>query len=193
MAVTDKTKPKKTVRAAKKAVTPSETVAKPVESTEFYGLLSIATISRRTDLDRATIKKRLDAHKIEPEHSQQKLKLYQFDEALEALLLEQDTKLTEAKTRRELAMAEEREIKVKILREEVASVKEFTEFLALFAGGLYKDICVRLPKRLAGRLAKAETAADCEALLSREIDKEFQTARENFAKYFGKSEASKAA
>jgi len=188
------TKPPKT---PPKASLPVRTVAKPAEkpasTSTFYGPLSIKAIGERLQIDRSIVKKRLDLHKITPLHAEQKLKLYNFDEALEALLLEQDTKLTEAKTRRELAMAEEREIKVKILREEVASVAEFTEFLALFAGGLYKDICVRLPKRIAARLAKAETAADCEALMSREIDKEFQSARENFAKYFGKSEASKAA
>lgn len=191
------TKTQKPTKPAVKVSRNGQTVSKPepkvTESTEFYGNLSIATISKRTDLDRATVKKRLDTHKIEPVHAEQKLKLYHFDEALEALLLEQDTKLTEAKTRRELAMAEEREIKVKILREEVASVQEFTDFLSLFAGGLYKDICVRLPKRIAARLAKAQTAADCEALMFREIDKEFQSARENFAKYFGKSEVKRAA
>lgn len=159
----------------------------------FYGDYPIRTIATRVQLDRSVVKKRLDLHKYQPIDGNAKLKIYRFDAEMEARLLETDTKLAEAKTRRELAMAEEREIKVRMLREEVADVKEFTEFLTLFAGGLYKDVCVRLPKRLAARLAKAETAADCEALLTREIDKEFQAARENYPKYFGKSEATKAA
>jgi len=156
------------------------------QTDEFYGPLSIKAISERLQIDRSTVKKRLDQHNITPLQVKSTLKLYQFDEALEALLLEQDTKLTEAKTRKELAMAEEREIKVRMLREEVAPVSEFTEFLALFAGGLYQDVCVRLPKRLAARLAKATTASDCETLLFNEIHKEFQSARDNHTKYFSK-------
>ncbi len=149
---------------------------------DFYGYLSIATIAKRTGLDRAVVKKRLDANNVKPVSEQEKLKIYHFDEALEALLLESDTKYTEARTRQAMAAAEEKELKVAVLQGKVVDIGEAVEAVNLIFGGLFKEH-MRMSQRVAARLAKCKTPAEVTALLKFEINKVFENMRDNHAEF----------
>lgn len=154
---------------------------KPATSAEpeFYGRLPIQTIAIRTGLNRATVADRLKLHKYKPVDGHEKLKLYEFDEEMEAVLLETNTKFNEARTRKAEAEAEKVEFVVKQMKGELVPFGEAVDAYNQTVGGLYKEIVVRLPKRLAARLAKASTSADVTALLGGELDKVFQELRAN--------------
>jgi len=200
MATTDKTKPKKTVRAVKKAVTPSKTVEKPqpnvsqkAEDYEYYDLMPIAVITTRTGLNRATVADRLNKHGYKPVAGHEKLKIYEFDEKMEADLLETNTKLSEAKVRREESAARLNELKVEQIEGTLVPFGEVVDVISNMFGSLYKETVTRLPKRLASRLARSTTASDVTQILTHELDKIFQDVRANSGKYTGEGKKEKAA
>ncbi|MEO7538880.1 MAG: hypothetical protein ABIV21_02550 [Pyrinomonadaceae bacterium] len=180
---------KNTPKTVKKPSNDVKKEAKPVESDEYYGLLSIAKISKRINLDRVTTKKRIDQHGFELVEERYNLKLYDFDAAMEAVLLETDTKFNDARARKEVAAAEQIEIKVAMMKEELVDRSEFIDFLNLLFGGVYKEVVVRMPKRLAKRLAKCTSEADVSTLLTSDLDKIFQDVRENHGKYLATATA----
>jgi hypothetical protein len=148
--------------------------------------LSIQQIALRCGLDRATTKKRLDQHRYEPAINGKKLKIYRFDAEMEARLTESDTKLTDAKTRKETAAAQLAEIKVAKEIGELASVGEFIDVVQRLFGAMHKEIAVRMPKRLAARLAKAKNPAEISKILSADLNKTFNDLREDHSKFLGK-------
>jgi hypothetical protein len=175
--------PKTTTKTTSKPAAQQRSASVVVESDEFYGVLPIATIAKRLDLDRSIVKKRLDHHKYTPVSSRQKLKLYEFDAEMEAVLLETDTKLNDARARKENAAADINEMKVQQMKGELVPLGECIDAIGLITGGLYKEIAVRLPDKIAAKLHKCESVADVKAILARELDKQFQEARANHAKW----------
>lgn len=164
------------VAAARQSKTNGNGKAKPE-------LLSIQKIAFRCGLDRATTKKRLDALGYEPAEEKEKLKLYVFDPAMEAELTETNDKYNEVRIRKETANAQLLEQKLAIVSGDVCSVAEFTDYVQRLFGSMHKEIVVRFPKKIAGRVNKAKTTSEASAILTYELKKIFTTLREDREDY----------
>jgi len=150
-----------------------------------YEELSIRAIAKRCNLDRATTKKRLDDHQYLPLHSEAKLVTYAFDALMEARLTEVNDKLGEVRVRKERAMAELKEIEVQEARGELVSTSEVMDMTQRTFGAMHKEIAVRMPQRLAARLAKAKTALEVKKLLTHDLNGIFKTLRDDHARFLG--------
>lgn len=142
-------------------------------------LLAISKIAMRCGLDRATCKKRLDAHGYEPEVIKAKEKLYRFDAEMEADLTESQDKLTDVKIRKETAAAQIAELKVKQQMGDLIAVAEVEDYLQRLFKALYQEAVVRMPKRIAASVVKAKTAGEASEMLTVSIGKIFNTVRED--------------
>lgn len=158
-----------------------ETTAESPENN--HDKCSISALARRFNLDRATVRTRIEKSGIKPAEEKEKEKLYILDEKLEAILSEDE--LEAAKLRKTEAEADLKEIDVKIKTGEYASVAEFTEITQQIFSRLHKKLAVQLPGRIAIKLHNANSSGDVAALLKAEISKEFDSLRENFQKYLG--------
>lgn len=145
--------------------------------------LSISQLAFRFELDRATVRKRLQKANIEPHSEREKEKLYLLTPELEQILAETNDGLDAVKLRKETADAELKEIKVAEARGETASVAEFTEVVQQLFGAMHKKLAVQLPKRVSLRLSKAATQAEISRILTQEIGKEFTDLRNNHKKF----------
>lgn len=151
---------------------------KPEEKKEE--LYSISALARGFDLDRATVRDRLEKAEVQPVSIKAKEKLYRLEDVED--ILAQD-ELEEAKLRKIQAEADLKEHDLQIKRGEFASVAEFTEIVQKIFGRLHKKLAVQMPGRIALRLHNANSSADVAALLKQEISKEFDGLRSDFKKY----------
>jgi hypothetical protein len=148
-----------------------------------FEMLSIQKIAFRCGLDRGTCKKRLDALGYKPENDAEKLKIYRFDEAMEADLLESRDKLTDVRIRDMTAAAELKEIKAAEARGELVPVNEVIDQTQALFGAMHKELAVRMPRELSAKLAKAKTSTQVNAILKVAVDRRFKTLRDDFEKY----------
>jgi len=148
-----------------------------------FELLSIQKIAFRCGLDRATCKKRLDAHGYEPETNEAKLKLYRFDADMEAALTEVNDKLGEVRIRKETAQAQLFEIKAMQQSGELVPIGEVVDATQKLFSAMHKEIAVRMPKELSARLAKAKTSADVQKIIKTAVDRRFKSLRDDFESY----------
>lgn len=159
--------------------------AKTNGSNPEFGDFSIKKISELLKMDRATVSKRLDALKYKPVLETAKLKLYRLDPAMKTALLSGDDRLTDIRVRKETAAAEKLELQNAEAKGELASVAEFTDRIQRVFGSMYKEVVVRMPKRLAARLAKAKTPADVNKILTHDLNGIFKTLRDDHRKFLG--------
>ena len=149
-------------------------------------ILNISELGRGFNLDRATVKKRLDAAGIEPVDRKAKEVRYRLDSDVQEILLAADFDLDAEKLRKMRAEANLKEMEVQIKRGELAPVQDFQELVQALFGGLYKEITVRFPKKVAARVARAKTATETATILQRELNQIFVSVRTDFTKYLDK-------
>lgn len=145
--------------------------------------LSMMGLARRFDLDRETVRKRLDEAGIIPVSEKAKEKLYELTPRLRSVLAKTNEKLDEVKLRKESAAAELAEIKLKEARDELVSRDEFLDLLNQIFGAMYQETAVRLPQRIAAKLHKAKSSKDVHTVLKREIEKIFSDLRADHSKF----------
>lgn len=150
-----------------------------------YGNFSIKRISELLKIDRATVAKRLLALKYQPVVAEAKLKLFNFDEAMEAALLETNDRLTDVRVRKETAAAEKIELAVAEAKGELASVAEFTDIVQRLFGGCYKEN-VRMIKKWSSRVVKFKTAAEAEKYMLGEYQRFSNSLQMEFEKFLTK-------
>lgn len=148
--------------------------------------LSISKLAFRFELDRATVRKRLNKAGIKPNSEREKEKLYLLTPELEQILAETNDNLDATKLRKLDAEADLKEIEVQKRRGELVSVAEFTEAVQQIFGTLHKKLAVQLPKRISARLAKLATQNEIAEILSQEIGKEFSNLRNNHQQFLKK-------
>lgn len=141
--------------------------------------LSIQKIAFRCGLDRATCRKRLEAHGYKPEREEAKLKLYWFDAEMEAALTESQDKLTDVKIRKETAAAQLAELKVLQQNGELIAVSEVEDYLHRLFKSLHQEVCVRLPRTVSASMVKAKDAATAAKILSAALNRVFDLVRDN--------------
>lgn len=159
--------------------------AKENGSQPRYGDFSIKKISEVLGKDRMIIAKRLQLLKYRPILESAKLKIFRFDEAMEAALLEVTDPLNAVRVRKETAAAEKIELAVAEAKGELASVAEFTDIVQRLFGGCYKEN-VRMIKKWSTRVVKFKTAAEAEKFMLGEYQKFSNSLRADFIKFLAK-------
>lgn len=176
---------KTTEKSVKSAVKTPKIAAKaeekPPEPEFQYEHVSILALSRMFNIDRATVRDRIEKAGIKPVKTAVNEKLYALDENLE-MIIRQD-ELAEAKLEKLRAEIELKEHDLAIKRGEYASVAEFTEINQKIYGRLHKRVVVQLPKRISKRLHEANSSADLAQILETELAKEFNDLRSDFRKF----------
>lgn len=157
----------------------SATAKKTRERKTNGELLSIQKIAFRCGLDRATCKKRLEAHGYKPEREEAKLKLYWFDAEMESALTESQDELTHVKIRKETAAAQLAELKVMQQNGELIAVSEVEDYLHRLFKSLHQEVCVRFPRTVASSVVKAKDSAAAGKILSAGLNRIFDLVRDN--------------
>lgn len=142
-------------------------------------LLNLSQLEFRFGVNRATIRKRLQAAGIEPHTEREKEKLFLLTDEIEEILKASSDGLNAVKLRKETADAELKEIKVAEARGETASVAEFTGAVQTIFGTLHKKCCVQKPQELAKKVAKLTNQAEIAKLIANEYSKIFNDLRSN--------------
>lgn len=158
-----KAKPHTTKKQATKAKPKPKTapVAKPAQSAKQpepdEGLYSLSYLAEYFELDRATLRKRLDEAKVKPVVNEPNRKLYRLEDCEAAL--QQENELDAVKLRKMQAEATLKEILVERETGDVVSRKEVEDYLQKLFTALYQRITVRFPRDIGPQLFKAESAA----------------------------------
>lgn len=147
--------------------------------------LSISALGQRFDLDRATVRTRLREAGILPVEEKAKEKLFELTPRLYALLDETDTKLAAAKLQKMLADARIAEIKAAEAEGDLVPAGEFLDVVQKVFGGLFQDLAVRQPARLANKLFKAKTVSEVSAILRTDTTRRMEMLKTDWARYLG--------
>ena len=151
---------------------------------EKQELLNISKLAFRFDLDRATVRSRLNGAGIEPVEEKAKEKLYLLDARLErALQPDEDDLLDAAKLRKTTAEADLKEIEVQKKNGELIPAADCVEAVTRLFNAMQKKCVVQTPKKLAKKLAKAKNETEIAMILTTEYEHIFQELRENHQKF----------
>lgn len=178
------TKPKGKARKVA-VITPPSPPVEPAAAEE--GLYSISRLAEYFDVDRATMRKRLDESGVKAVSEKAKEKLFRFEEA-EAAMLEagDDPLLDEAKRRKLTAEAKLKEIQVKREEEDLLPRREVEDLVQKLFTAMFQRVAVRMPRELAPQLAKAENTAQMIAILQTSVEKIFNDLRTNHQSLFSR-------
>lgn len=150
-------------------------------------IFNISELAQGFNLNRETVAKRLRLAGIAPVEKKAKETLYKLDARLEEILIAADADIEAERLRKISAEADLKEMQAQQLRGELAPVSEFQEIVQALFGGLYKEIAVRFPKKVAARCARAKTAAEAAALLQQQLNGIFLAIRNDFSAFLVKN------
>lgn len=148
-----------------------------------YERANISQLAEDFDLDRASVRKRIQEAGIEPIEEKAKEKIYELTPRLAAILSNIDSPLSEAKLRRETAEAEMRELKLAEMKGDLIPMIEVVDIAQRIASTLYQEYAIRQPKRIGTKLAKAKNVAAVKSILKSDSDKIMKSLRTNFARF----------
>lgn len=144
-------------------------------------LYSISQLAKLCGLDRATVTKRLA--EVEVTDGAKGAKTYALAVALPALISGESTEMDEAKLRKMQAEAGMRELDLERERGEVVPAKEVADYTLRLFRGMHNRVAVQFPRRIAGQLYKAESAAQITEILQRELGRDFNDLRSDHKRF----------
>lgn len=145
-------------------------------------LLNTSEIARRSGLNRATVKTKLDAKAVQPRDEKAKEKLYDADEALGAVRAEGTAGLRKAQTAKTAAEAERAKLRLDRERGEVVPIADVRADLQELIQRVSQHFAVTAPPMLAPRL-RGQKVSQIEATLRREAEQFFRELRAEFETY----------
>lgn len=146
-------------------------------------ILSISQLAFRFELDRATVRKRLQKAEIKPHSEREKEKLYLLTPELEQVLAETNDGLDATKLRKLDAEADLKEIEVQKRRGELVSVADFIEAVQTIFGAMHKQCVIKKPKQIAKKLLKAKDENQVVEILTGEYATIFDNLRSNHQEF----------
>lgn len=162
---------------------PQKAAKKSLKTTKKPELLSISQLAARFELDRATVRKRLDAAGIKPVRERAKEKLFDVATATEAIEIQEVSNYELARARKVELEAELKELYLQRERGELVAIRDVREDLQKIFQRLFQRLAVQAPKELAGALFKAESAAQVEEVLRKHNGKIFSDIRRDHQSY----------
>jgi len=150
-------------------------------------VVTISGLRRATGLDRETIRRRLNAAKLEPKSSKPTEKLYDLEAAKIALgkrNAHESAGLTDARRRK--VTAETARIVIALQRErgELIAISEVREHLFRLIRAMYERISRTYPRQNARRLIKCHSAADLARTLEIDISRIFDELKHDHPQLF---------
>jgi hypothetical protein len=170
-----KAKPKqKTAPVAK----PAQSAKQPEKDEDLYSLSYLADFF---EMDRATLRKKLDEAKVKPVVNEPNRKLYKLEDVEAAL--QQENELDAVKLRKMQAEATLKEILVERETGDIVSRKEVEDYLQKLFTALYQRLAVRFPREIAPTLYKAESPAALTKDLQTNIETIFHEVRTDHRRF----------
>lgn len=145
-------------------------------------LLNTSQIARRSGLNRATVKTRLETKGVLPREEKAKEKLYDADEALTALHGEGTSGLRKAQTAKTAAEAARVKLKLDKERGDLVSIQDVREDVQELVKRIYQRFAVTGPTVLAPQL-KGKSVSQVEAALKRDAEEFFNDLRATYESY----------
>jgi hypothetical protein len=153
-----------------------------VKKAQKEGLVNTSELARRSGLNRATVKTKLETKGVRPREEKSKEKLYDADEALGALQAEGTTGLRKAQTAKTAAEAARVKLKLDRERGEVVPIADVREDLQELVKRIHQHFAVTAPGVLAPQL-RGQKVSQIEATLRREAEQFFRDLRAEFDTY----------
>jgi len=148
--------------------------------------LNISQLGEEFDLDRASVRKRIQEAGIEPVETKAKEKIYEVNQRLAAVLSTVKSPINEAKLRRETAAADKLEMQNAMLRGELVPMHEASEMIRSIVGKIFQELTAAQGKRIDAKLAKARTVIDVKKIRNGDNQMIMKRLRANFAEFIGK-------
>lgn len=176
-------------KAAKKAEPPAPVLpveAQPVEAEEE--LYSISRLAEYFELDRTTMRKRLEAAGVEPVVKKLNQKLYRLEDAEAAM--GQEEKLEQMQLRKLTAETLLKELSLEQERGDLLPRKEVEDHIQKLFTAMYQRIAVRLPREIGAQLYKAESTAQLTTQLSTSLQTIFHELRNDHSRFLSSDQKS---
>ncbi|HWQ34875.1 MAG TPA: hypothetical protein VNQ79_18675 [Blastocatellia bacterium] len=159
--------------------------AKPIQAAagQDEELCSISRLAEYFDLDRATMRRRLDDAGKQPVSARAKEKLYRLSDAEEAVAAADSSDLEAARLRKLNAEIRLKELEFERERGELVYVKDVRDDLQQIFHRLFQRTAVQLPREIASALFKAETSGEMAEILQRSLEKVFNDLRNDHQSY----------
>lgn len=146
-------------------------------------LYSVTRLAEYFELDRATMRKRLDEAGVEPVVDQANKRLYRLEDAEAAM--EQEGDLEEIKLRKLTAEASLKELELGREKGELLPRKEVEDYVQKLFTALYQRLAVKLPREIGPQLFKAESTAQLTKDLQTNLETIFHEIRTDHRRLLG--------
>jgi DNA-binding IclR family transcriptional regulator len=146
------------------------------------GLLNTTELAKRSGLNRATVKTKLETKGVQPRQEKAKEKLYDADEALAVLQQDGTTGLRKAQTAKTAAEAARTKLKLDRERGELVSIQEVREDVQELVKRIHQHFAVTGPTVLAPQL-KGKKVSQVEAALKKDAEDFFNDLRATYKAY----------
>ena len=154
----------------------------PKKEDKKGGLLNTTQLARQSGLNRATVKTRLETKGVLPRQAKAKEKLYDADEALNALQGEGTSGLRKAQTAKAAVEAARGKLKLEKERGELVPIHDVRSDLQELVKRIYQHFVVTGPSVLAPQV-RGLTVAQIEAKLRQDAETFFNELRTEYEGY----------
>jgi hypothetical protein len=145
-------------------------------------LLNTSEIARRSGLNRATVKTKLETKGVQPREEKAKEKLYDAEEALAALQADGTSGLRKAQTMKTAVEASRAKLRLDKERGEVVPIQDVRDDLQELFKRIYQHFAITNPPVIAPQL-RGQKAPQIEAALRRDAERFFSELRAEFDGY----------
>jgi hypothetical protein len=154
----------------------------PKKDDKKRGLLNTSELARRSGLNRATVKTKLETKGVQPKEQKSKEKLYDADEALAALQHDGTTGLRKAQTAKTAVEAQRAKLKLDKERGELVPIQDVREDVQEIVKQIHQHFTVTGPPVLAPQL-RGQKVSQIEAALKRYAEQFFNELRATHETY----------
>lgn len=144
--------------------------------------VNTSELARRTGLNRATVKSKLETKGVRPREEKAKEKLYDADEALAALQGDDTTGLRKAQTMKTAAEAARAKLKLDRERGDLVPIEDVRADLQELVQRIRQHFAITAPPALAPQL-RGRKVAQIEAKLRQDAEQFFRELRAEFETY----------
>jgi len=145
-------------------------------------LVNTSEIARRSGLNRATVKTKLDSKGVRPQKEKPKEKLYDADEALGALHGDDRTGLRKAQTIKTATSAAREKLKLEKERGDLIPIKDARADLQEVVSRIFQHFAVTGPREIAPQL-RGKSVSQIETTLKRNAEQFFSDLRAEYESY----------
>lgn len=153
------------------------------KSTKPQNRFNVSQLAEKFEIPRMAVRARLK--NFTPHETTSTGTWYVLTDEMAEALQGEDAGFEAEKLRKMTAEADIKEMEAAERRGELAPVAEFTETVQALFSGMYREMTVRLPKKIAGKLSRAKSSAQVATLLQREIAGVFDDLRSDFTQFLG--------